>query len=282
MPNPIPVYLPSPAPRPFVKWVGGKRQLLNILNAAAPKIHGKYFEPFLGGGAFLFSRLPSSATISDANPELINCYLTIRDYVEPLLENLSAHENTETHFYITRSENLSGLTQVQRASRFIFLNKTCWNGLYRENKSGQFNTPFGRYKNPKIVDTENLRAVSHYLKTSGIDIENCDYRQATDQAQPGDFVYLDPPYVPLTKTASFAGYMKGGFGIDDPMALAKVFTGLVSLGVSVMTSNSNTATVRDLYKNFNIETVHASRSVNCKPGCRGKEANEVLITCLAK
>ena len=270
--------LAEPVPRPFVKWAGGKRQLLAILNDAAPNSFGRYFEPFIGGGAFLFSQLPDHATIADVNPELINCYQIIRDDVEALMRSLKLHKNEEEYFYATRAKDLSKLTPIQRASRFIYLNKTCFNGLYRENRSGQFNTPFGRYVNPKIVDKENLLAISAYLKTSDVKI-NCDsYQSVLDEAKAGDFVYFDPPYVPLTKTANFAGYVKGGFGMNDQADLAKVYAKLSEMGVLVMLSNSNTDIIHELYKDFSIKTIHATRSINCKGGSRGKEANEVLVT----
>ncbi len=268
----------EPVPRPFVKWAGGKRQLLDTLNAAAPDSFGRYYEPFIGGGAFLFSQLPDGATISDANPELINCYQVIHDDVDALIRSLRTHKNEETHFYFTRAKDLSKLTPVQRASRFIYLNKTCFNGLYRENKSGQFNAPFGRYENPRIVDKENLLAISDYLQTSDVKIYCVDYQSVLSKAKAGDFVYFDPPYVPMTKTASFASYVKGGFGLNDQAQLSKVFAELTRKKVLVMLSNSNTKIIHELYKGFSIKTIHASRSINCKGGKRGKEANEVLIT----
>jgi len=268
----------GPPPRPFVKWAGGKRQLLEILNASAPKSYGRYFEPFVGGGAFLFSLLPHNATISDANSELINSYQVIRDDVEGLIRSLSRHKNEESHFYDVRAKVISKMTPVQRASRFIFLNKTCFNGLYRENKSGQFNSPFGRYENPKIVDKDNLRAISEYLQKSDIEIFCGGYQAVLDKAVAGDFVYFDPPYAPMTKTANFASYLKGGFGLNDQAELAEAFAELTKRGVHVMLSNSNTKVIHDLYDGFKIQTIHATRAINCKGGKRGKEANEVLVT----
>lgn len=269
----------EPAPRPFVKWVGGKRQLLDVLHALLPKERpGRYYEPFIGGGAFLFSQLPEVATISDVNSELINCYKVIRDDVEALLRSLCRHKNEEAYFYMTRAKDVTKLTPVQRASRFIFLNKTCFNGLYRENSKGQFNTPFGRYAKPTIADKVNLMAVSEYLNNADIEIIHSGYQHVLVTALPGDFVYFDPPYVPLTKTANFAGYVKGGFGLNDQTELAEVFAELTRRGVNAMLSNSNTEIVHDLYKAFNIKAVHATRSINCKGGMRGKAANEVLVT----
>jgi DNA adenine methylase len=268
----------GPPPRPFVKWVGGKRQLLDILHASAPDNFGRYYEPFIGGGAYLFSQLPEKATISDANAELINCYQMIHDDVEALIRSLRTHKNEEEHFYAVRAKDLSKMTAVQRASRFIFLNKTCFNGLYRENQSGKFNSPFGRYEKPKIVDTENLLAISEYLQTNDVAIKHSGYQFVLDAAQSGDYVYFDPPYVPMTKTANFASYVKGGFGLKDQEELADTFAALTKKGVLVMLSNSNTQIIHELYKGFNIQIIHAARSINCNGGKRGKEANEVLVT----
>ena len=265
-------------PRPFVKWVGGKRQLLSTLNAAAPKTFKHYYEPFIGGGAFMFSMLPRDITISDMNGELINCYQVIKDDVQGLIRSLKTHKNTEDHFYDVRAKDLSKLTKVQRASRFIFLNKTCFNGLYRENKSGQFNTPFGRYAKPNIVDIENLLAIHDYLNMVNISIHHRGYEHVLNEAQYGDFVYFDPPYAPLTKTANFAAYVKGGFNDDNQAQLANAFKALSARGVNVMLSNSNAQLIHDLYAGFKIEIIHATRAINCKGGSRGKKANEVLIT----
>lgn len=264
-------------PRPFVKWAGGKRQLLSILQASAPRAFEHYYEPFIGGGAFLFSLLPQNATISDANLELINCYQVIRDDVQSLIRSLQLHKNDAEHFYAVRAKAPSSMTAVQRASRFIYLNKTCFNGLYRENNQGQFNAPFGRYEKPKIADKENLLAIAQYLTTKNIQICHADYSHVLNKVQAGDFVYFDPPYVPLTKTASFSSYLKGGFGLQEQEKLADLFKQLAQKGVYAMLSNSNTDTIRSLYSDFEIQTIHASRAINCKGGKRGKEANEVLI-----
>lgn len=269
--------------RPFVKWVGGKRQLLDVLNSAAPSAsrlpaRSRYYEPFIGGGALLFSRLPGLATISDINPELVNCYQVIKDDVEGLIRSLRTHKNTEEHFYAVRAKRLSAMTPVQRASRFIYLNKTCFNGLYRENKSGQFNAPYGRYDNPKIVDRENLLNIHRYLSENDIEILHSGYQHVLENAKAGDFIYLDPPYAPMSSTANFASYTKSGFGLKDQKELASAVAELTKRGVKVMQSNSNTDLIRSLYKQFNIQTVYATRAINCKGDRRGKEANEVLIT----
>ncbi len=265
-------------PRPFVMWAGGKRQLLDVLHDAAPAESGRYFEPFVGGGAFLFSRQPERATISDRNADLINCYRVVRDDVDDLVRNLRMHRNEETYFYALRAMDPAVMTPVQRAARFIYLNRTCFNGLYRENRNGRFNVPFGHYVNRTIVDEENLRAVSEYLRTSDIEIRHGSYRSILDEAQPGDFVYLDPPYVPMTGTANFARYVMGGFGMDDQKELAATFVALTDRGVLAMLSNSNVPVIHELYKGFHIRIVHAARSINCRGGRRGREANEVLVT----
>ena len=264
-------------PKPFVKWAGGKRQLMDILTADAPDCYGRYFEPFVGGGALLFTLLPRFATISDANTELINAYCVIRDDVEGLIRSLRTQRNTELHFYNVRARNPLTLTHVQRASRFIYMNKTCFNGLYRENSKGLFNAPFGRYDNPNIVDSENLRAVSRYLRTPRVSIFNRDYKEVLNEAIPGDFVYFDPPYFPLTQTASFTKYVGGDFGPQDQRELADVFNELAHHGVFVMLSNSNTPFIHNLYQGHRILLVEANRAINCKAEKRGKEQNEVLI-----
>ncbi len=198
--------------------------------------------------------------------------------MEGLIVHLATHQNTEEHFYTQRALVLSGLSAITRASRFIFLNKTCFNGLYRENKSGQFNSPFGRYVNPTIVDAANLRAVSTYLRYAHIDIIHSGYEHVLDKARAGDLVYFDPPYVPLTASASFVSYTKAGFGMKDQQALANAFRELDRRGVRLMLSNSNTEIVHSLYKPFRIQVIHATRAINSKGTGRARAANEVLVT----
>ncbi|MDE3022704.1 MAG: DNA adenine methylase [Pseudomonadota bacterium] len=271
--------LSRPLPRPFIKWAGGKRQLLPVLQNAMPVTYtGRYFEPFIGGGALFFALQPHRATISDTNTELINAYQVIRDELHALLDRLKQHLNNADYFYAIRACNVSQLTPLERASRFIFLNKTCFNGLHRVNSKGLFNVPFGRYTNPSIVDENNLRAVSHYLNNADIQIKCQDYQSVLDLANAGDFVYFDPPYAPLSKTASFAGYAQRGFGLKDQTELADVFTRLTAKGVAAMLSNSNTPVIHELYQGFSIQTVHATRTINSNGAKRGKAANEVLVT----
>lgn len=265
-------------PRSAFKYAGGKKSLLGVLMPAAPKHYNHYYEPFVGGAALLFAQLPSKATISDNNPELINCYQVIRDDVELLMSDLASHVNEEAYFYQIRAMKPADMTPVARASRFIYLLKTCFNGLYRCNKSNQFNTSYGRYKNPKIVDKENLLAVSRYFQSSEIEIVCSDYKTVIDKAMPGDLIFLDPPYVPLTKTANFTSYTQHGFNLEHQKELAEKFAELSERGVKLMLTNSNTDVIHELYQDFKIKVVHAPRSINCKGDKRGKEANEVLVT----
>ncbi len=264
-------------PKPFVKWAGGKRQLVDVLKRFAPREYNTYIEPFVGGGALLFELMPERAIISDINEELINAYLVIRDKVEELIDSLKRHRNDKEYFYKVRALNPKELPPVGRASRFIFLNKTCYNGLYRENSKGEFNVPFGRYKNPKIVDEENLRAISEYLRNAHVEIINGDYKHVCRQAKRGDFVYLDPPYYPYSKTASFTKYSRFDFSAKDQEELALVFRELDKKGCKVMLSNSNTGFIKELYREYRIVEVSANRFINCKPERRKKAKLEILV-----
>jgi len=270
-------FLPT-KPKPFVKWAGGKRQLVDILLSNVPPSFNRYFEPFVGGGALLFELQPQKAVISDINEELINAYKVIKDNVEELINSLKKHKNTKEYYYAIRAINPKTLTPVERASRFIYLNKTCFNGLYRENSKGQFNVPFGKYKNPKICNEENLRAVSEFLNKIEITILNCDYKITCEMAKSGDFVYLDPPYYPISKTASFTKYNKNGFSEEDQIELSEIFKDLDRKGCYVMLSNSNTEFIKKLYANYRIQEIKANRFINCKANRRGKSNIEVLIT----
>jgi DNA adenine methylase len=263
--------------KPFVKWVGGKRQLMPLLRLNTPKSYKSYIEPFIGGGALLFSMLPRKGLVSDINPELINTYTVVRDDVEALIRSLKRHKNDEAHFYKVRAKMPSKMSPVQRASRFIYMNKTCFNGLYRENSRGQFNTPFGRYTNPNIADADNLRTVSEYLNQSNITIAHQDYTTTALSAKKGDFVYFDPPYYPMSATASFTKYVKGDFNAQNQIELSEIFCTLARRGCYVMLSNSNTDFIKDLYKDFQLIEVEANRFINCQGAKRGKQAVEVLV-----
>lgn len=263
---------------PLVKWVGGKRQLMPELLKNMPVTFNRYFEPFIGGGALFFELQPYNAYISDMNEELINLYCVVRDNVFELIADLSKHKITEEYYLqirnIDRTSEYKKLTNVQRASRFIYLNRTCFNGLYRVNSKGEFNVPFGHYKNPKIVDVDNLLNCSLLLKNTKI--EHADFSKVLEYTQKGDFVYFDPPYVPLNETSSFTSYTKNGFDIGMQIKLKEVCDELNSMGIKFMLSNSDTLIINELYSNYRIEKVLASRQVNANADGRGK-ITEVLV-----
>ena len=228
---------------PVVKWAGGKRQLLNQIIKYVPEVFSTYFEPFLGGGSVLFELQPEKAVANDISSELMNIYRVIKDNVEELIEDLKKHQNNKEYFYELRRQDrdkvkYGRLSPVERASRMIYLNKTCYNGLFRVNKAGEFNTPFGNYKKPNIVNESVLRAVSRYLNKADITISCRDFEDALQGAKKGDFVYLDPPYDPLSVTAGFTGYDKGGFDRDEQMRLKKACDRLNNKGVKFLLSNS--------------------------------------------
>lgn len=263
---------------PIVKWVGGKRQLMFELLKNMPKTYNRYFEPFIGGGALFFELQPENAYISDMNEELINLYLVVRYNVEELIKDLCWHEVSKEYFLqmrnLDREEDFKNLSEVKKASRFIYLNRTCFNGLYRVNSQGQFNVPFGNYKNPRIIDERNLRNCSELLQKT--EIRCADFAEVLNHAQNGDFVYFDPPYVPLNETSSFTSYTKDGFDIDMQFKLREVCDELDSMGVMFMLSNSDTKFVNELYSNYQIKKVFASRAVNANANGRGK-ITEVLV-----
>jgi DNA adenine methylase len=264
--------------------VGGKTQLLEQMEPLLPPRFGRYFEPFVGGAALFFalrgrprskpSKEGREAVLSDVNRELVDCYIAVRDHVEAVIRALRDHRYESDHYYAVRAWKPSELPLPERAARTIFLNKTGYNGLYRVNRSGQFNVPFGRYTQPLFCDPENLRACSMALR--GVAIENQDFSAVVKHAKAGDFVYFDPPYVPLSPTSDFTAYIPGGFGESEQRKLAAVFAKLAGRGVHVMLSNSETKLVRDLYAGFQIDVVHASRSVNSKASRRGK-LHEVVV-----
>lgn len=265
--------------KPFLKWPGGKRQLLRELLKRIPKSFNRFFEPFVGGGALFFSIKPEWGYISDINPELINVYEVVQNNVEELITCLKNHRNEEDYFYklrnVDRSKEYNTWSNVEKASRLIYLNKTCFNGLYRMNSDGQFNVPFGYYKKPNIVDEKNLIACSTLLKKTEIVLAS--FESVEKQARQGDFIYFDPPYVPLNKTSSFTKYYKNDFDLDSQFALRELCDRLSRKGVLFMLSNSYTETVRELYRNYNVKTVRANRAINCKADGRGK-INELIIT----
>lgn len=264
---------------PVLKWAGGKRQLINELTSRMPDTYGRYFEPFIGGGALFFHLKPDNAYISDINPELINVYQVIRNNVDELIENLKSHKNDKDYFFeirnIDRTPEYSKWSNVEKASRLIFLNRTCFNGLYRVNSKGQFNVPFGGYSNPRILDENNLRNCSKVFQNT--QIENTDFSKILDLVTKDDFVYFDPPYLPVNKTSSFTSYSKEGFGVEMQYKLKEVCDELTKKGVRFMLSNSHTEIILDLYKDYNLDVVMASRAINSVASKRGK-IQEVIYT----
>lgn len=275
-------YTHSKLVRPFVKWVGGKRQLLSDINRLRPKKFNTYFEPFIGGGAVLLHLQPSVARVADVNEELVNLYKVIRDQPEDLIIDLNKHKNTEEYFYEIRAldrdtDAYKKLTNVERASRVIFLNKTCFNGLYRVNNSGEFNAPFGRYKNPAINDKDTIRAVHRYLATNDFQVTNQDFEKCVQEAKKGDFVYFDPPYDPVSSSANFTGYSRGGFDRSDQERLRNVCDELHSKDVKFMVSNSSTDFIKKIYSEYpEPHIVKAKRAINSNGNDRGN-VDEVII-----
>ncbi len=273
--------------KPFVKWVGGKRQLLKqfrLMGLYPPEKFNPntnaYFEPFVGGGAVFFDLLPQKAFLSDLNNELVITYNVIKNNVEDLIESLKKHKNTKEYFLKTRSKELRSLSDIEIASRFIYLNRTGFNGLYRVNKSGGFNVPFGDNKNPLICDEENLRKVSFTLKN--VSIVHEDYKNVLKKAKKGDFIYFDPPYYPVSKTASFTGYTANAFLEKEQIELRDTFYALHKRGCLLMLSNSDTPFIHKIYselkdKKIKVNIVEAGRAINSKGTGRGK-ITEVLIT----
>lgn len=265
----------APVAKPILKWAGGKTQMLGELMPRVPKTYGRYIEPFFGGGALFFSLKPESAIIADSNPELINMYLQVAHHVDDVIECLQKYENTSEMFYEVRSLDWQTLPKAEAAARTIYLNKTCFNGLYRVNRSGQFNTPFGKYKNPKICDIEALRLASEALRKA--EILCGDYILVLEHyAQPGDFVFLDPPYLPISENSDFKRYTKEQFYEDDHVELAKMIGILHERGCYVILTNSNHLLVHQLYEQYKIEVIQTKRHISCHGDTRKGE--DVIVT----
>ena len=279
--------------QPFVKWVGGKRQLLKQfreLGLYPPEdfnpLKNTYFEPFVGGGAVFLDLLPQKSILSDMNEELVITYNVIKNDVDKLIKKLKEHQknNSKEYFLKIRAQNLKKLSTVSIAARFIYLNRTCFNGLYRVNSKGQFNVPYGKYKNPLIVDGENLYKLSKILNERSVKILHQDYKKTVKNARKGDFIYFDPPYAPLSPTSSFTSYTKDGFGEKEQIELRDLFWKLHKKGCYVMLSNSNSDFINEIYgeltkkdKKIKIHKIRANRMINSKASGRGK-IKEVLVT----
>ena len=267
---------------PILKWVGGKRQLLSEIIPLIDESCDNYVEPFIGGGAVLFRLQPKKAIINDYNTELINVYRTVRDDLDALVALLKEHEkyNSSDYYYevraLDRTPDFDKMSNSEKAARIIYLNKTCYNGLYRVNSLGQFNSPYGKYKNPNIVNEVVLRAISKYLNGNEISIRSGDYKDVLNNIEKNSFVYLDPPYMPISSSSSFTGYTEVGFGYDKQVELKEECDKLDSKGVHFLQSNSDCEEIRELYKAYRIKVVKAKRAINSDAKKRG-QINEVLI-----
>lgn len=270
---------------PFLKWAGSKRKITGLLARFAPERLESYFEPFLGSGA-LFLHLAQKrprfkAVLSDSNEDLISVYKIVRDNVQELIEILKLHEENyyktpEEYFYYIR-DSYNALTDLDKAGRLIFLNRTCYNGLYRVNKSGLFNVPHGTYNHPSICQHSRLNSVSDILNKADAEIVCADYGSIIRRCEKGDFVYLDPPYLPVTRTASFKNYTIDNFGFLEQIKLAQEFRSLSSKGCTVLLSNSNSPSIVDLYSNFYSFTISTTRPINCNASKRSHH-QELLIS----
>ena len=261
--------------KPILKWAGGKTQLLGELLPKVPKSYSRYIEPFFGGGAMFFALQPENAIIADSNPEIINMYREVADHVDDVIKYLEQYENTSDMFYTVRSQEWTTLQKTEAAARTIYLNKTCFNGLYRVNKQGQFNVPYGKYKNPRICDEEGLKAASNALRKA--DILCGDYLLVLEHyAQPGDFVFLDPPYLPISEYADFKRYTKEQFYEEDHVELAKMIMTLHERGCYIILTNSNHPLVHELYAPFNIDVIQTKRHISCNGSSRKGE--DVIVT----
>lgn len=262
--------------RPFLKWAGGKTKLIQQYIPYFPKDYKNYYEPFLGGGAVFFYLNPPTASLTDINAELVNAYCCVKNNVEELIEVLRVHQNRHCKDYYYQIRQTNSPTSIEKAARLIYLNKTCFNGLYRENSQGGFNVPIGKYKNPTICNPALLRATSAALQN--VQIEVRPFEDILNYAKSSnDFVYFDPPYYPVSSTSNFTAYSRYAFSQDHQIKLQAVFTELAQRGVKVMLSNSDCDFIRNLYNDFNIHSISAARLINSNVTKRGK-ITEVVIT----
>jgi DNA adenine methylase len=267
-------------PRPFLKWAGGKTRLISQYKDYFPQHYQTYYEPFLGGGAVFFHLQPSHAVLTDINADLVITYRCVRDNLEELITLLQAHQQRHNSEYYYDVRNYHNGTDLTKAARFIYLNKTCFNGLYRVNSQGKFNVPVGKYKNPGICQEEVLRVAS--LALQKVEIKQANFAEVLNYATgTNDFVYFDPPYYPLNKTSNFTAYSNFCFDENQQIKLRDIFIELADKGVKVMLSNSDCPLIRDLYSDFNVHTISAARSINSNAQKRGK-ITEVLVTSYRK
>lgn len=266
---------------PVLKWVGGKRQLIETYTPLLPKKISSYCEPFIGGGALLFHLQPKKAYINDINHDLIRVYTVIKNNVEELIEELKKYKNEAEFFYSVRDLDrdkylYKSLSETEKAARIIYLNKTCYNGLYRVNNAEEFNSPFGFYSNPNIVNEPVLRAVSAYFNKNNIHFSSVDYSEVLTDIKKGTFVYLDPPYDPMSETSNFTGYSKNGFTKDEQVRLRKNCDDLDRHGIKFMLSNSATSFILEQYSKYNITIVKAKRAINSVGSKRGN-VDEIVV-----
>ena len=270
--------------KPFVKWAGGKRQILAELKKFMPLEYNCYFEPFVGGGALLFDLAPTHAVINDFNSELMNVYTVLKDETKynKMCKLLNKYEtnNSEEFYYEIRDKdrnlkNFNKLSDYSRAARTIYLNKTCFNGLYRVNSRNEFNVPYNKKKKVNTYDGENLLTIHMYLNMNDVKILNTDFEEAVSSAEAGDFVYFDPPYD--SESQIFTSYTQDGFDKKEQLRLSEVFKKLDAKGVYVMLSNHNTKYINELYSDYNIHVISAKRNINANGNKRGK-VEEVIIT----
>ena len=276
--------------QPFVKWVGGKRGLLEQIIPLFPIEFNNYHEPFLGGGAVFFELYSKGlldnkkVCLSDINKELVNTYIIVRDKPDELIKNLEnfKKQHSKEFYYkireLDRKENYQDLSDIEKATRFIYLNKTCFNGLYRVNKKGYFNTPIGSYKNPNIVDSDTILSASEALQNAII--KHQPFQEVLKEAKKDDLVYFDPPYYPLNKTSNFTSYDSNCFLEDEQFELFEVFDKLAQKGAKVVQSNSDTKFIKELYKSYDISIVNANRFINSKSSGRGKISEVLIRSCV--
>lgn len=266
----------TPLAKPILKWAGGKRQMLSALMPYLPKRPYRYVEPMIGGGALFFALSPQRAMIADSNPELISLYKAVRDHPTEVAKQYAEWRFDEDQFYELRALNFAALEPVTAAARTIYLNRSCFNGLYRVNKSGAFNVPWGRYKKPYEIDLRNLKAVQGALRKSEIHLG--DFRTILlQEAKKDDFIFLDPPYIPVSEYADFKRYTREQFCDDDHREMAELATNLSKRGCDVLITNSNHPLVHDLYRGYQIEIIQTKRNVNSKSNGRTGEDTVIYV-----